>query len=159
VAPDFTLRSAMDNTEVTLSAHRGQVVIMSFWATWCAPCLAEMPHLEQMYKDLGDHNADGTQDFTVLSISIDDARDRSKIKPLIRSKQLSFPVLWDRGSQVSSIYNPSGSAPLTIIIDQEGNLVETIPGYTAGEECEVRQKVLGLLGIDDPNTPEQCQSH
>ncbi len=156
-APDFTLRTVTDNTEVTLSQLRGKVVVMSFWATWCAPCLAEMPHLVQLYQDLGDADADGTDELVVLSVSIDDARDRSKIKPVVKSKQVTHPVLWDQGGKVSKVYNPAGTAPFTVIIDGEGNIVETIQGYAAGEECELRSKVAAVMGVEDAKKPEQCQ--
>ncbi|MEL6347993.1 MAG: TlpA disulfide reductase family protein [Myxococcota bacterium] len=150
-APDFQLRSPMDNQSVKLSDLQGKVVLMNFWATWCAPCMAEMPHLQQMYTDLKE------QGFEVISISIDDARDRSKIKPLVKSKGLDFTILWDQGSRVSQVYNPSGVVPMTVIIDKEGNIIEKKTEYAAGEECELRKTVIGLLEIEDPNVPEQCK--
>ena len=137
-APDFTLRD-LNGQAVTLSQLKGKVVLINFWATWCGPCMAEMPHIQKMYTELKDRG------FAVLSISIDDARDRSKIKPLVVSKGLTFPVLWDDGSRVSSQYNPSGVVPLTIVVDQRGQIALIKHEYAAGEEVELRRAVESLL--------------
>jgi thiol-disulfide isomerase/thioredoxin len=154
-APEIKLRD-LSNQERTLSAEQGKVVLVNFWATWCAPCMVEMPHIQQMYVDLADIDGDGNQDFEVLSISIDDARDRSKIKPLVKTKGLTFPVLWDQSKSVSQIYNPSGVVPMTLIIDQSGEIAMTVQEYAPGEECQLRAKVIELLGVADPAVPEQC---
>ena len=154
-APDFTLRD-LSNKERSLSDEQGKVVLINFWATWCAPCMVEMPHIQQMYQDLADIDGDGNQDFEVLSITIDDARDRSKIKPLVKTKGLTFPVLWDQSKQVSQVYNPSGVVPMTLIINQQGEIAMTVQEYAPGEECHLRAKVVELLGVEDPSLPEQC---
>ena len=73
-AADFTLRD-IDGNSVTLSELRGKVVILSFWATWCGPCKEEMPHLQKMY------DAKKEKGFTALSVSTDDARSASRVKP------------------------------------------------------------------------------
>ncbi|MFT5685222.1 MAG: thiol-disulfide isomerase/thioredoxin [Myxococcota bacterium] len=156
-APEIKLRD-LSNQERTLSAERGKVVLVNFWATWCAPCMVEMPHIQQMYIDLADIDGDGVQEFEVLSISIDDARDRSKIKPLVKTKGLTFPVLWDQNKQVSQVYNPSGVVPMTLIISQEGETALTVQEYAPGEECHLRAKVVELLGVPDPAMPPQCVS-
>ena len=154
-APDFTLRD-LTNQNRTLSDEQGKVVLMNFWATWCAPCMVEMPHIQKMYADLSDIDGDGNLEFEVLSVSIDDARDRAKIKPLVKTKGLTFPVLWDQSKQVSQIYNPSGVVPMTLIIDQTGEIALTVHEYAPGEECQLRAKVVELMGITDPAMPDQC---
>ena len=111
--------------------------------------------VDEMIKE-ADIDGDGNQDFAVLSISIDDARDRSKIKPLVKTKGLTFPVLWDQSKSVSQIYNPSGVVPMTLIIDQSGEIAMTVQEYAPGEECQLRAKVIELLGVADPAVPEQC---
>jgi len=150
-APDFKLRSPMDGKEISLSDKRGQVVVVNFWATWCAPCMAEMPHLQQMYIDLKDKGLE------VISISIDDARDRSKIKPMVKSKGLDFTILWDQGSRVSKIYHPRGGGPFRMISDREGNIIGKKAEYASGEECDRRAKGVELLAIEDPKGPKQCK--
>lgn len=167
-APDFTLRQAPQfRDEVTLSDHRGQVVIVNFWATWCAPCLAEMEAFKSVYASVNDTNGDGTVDeadhneagrlpLEIISISVDESRDRGKIVPTIRPKQLPFTIVWDQGKQVSQVYNPNDAVPYTVIVDQEGNIVERIEEYAQGEECHVFDTVTTLLGRTDATRPEQC---
>lgn len=168
-APDFTLRKAPQfKDEVTLSAHRDQVVIVNFWATWCAPCLAEMDAFKDVYAAINDTNGDGKVDdadkneagklpLEVISISVDESRDRGKIMPTIRPKQLPFTIVWDQGKKVSQVYNPNDAVPYTVLVDQNGAIVERIEEYAQGEECHVLDKVAELLGRTDVVKPAQCQ--
>ena len=82
-APDFSLRN-INGKQVSLSDFKGDVVLINFWATWCAPCLTEMPHIQKMYTELKDKG------FHVLAISVDAPRDISKIKPLVRRNRFTF---------------------------------------------------------------------
>ncbi len=146
-ASDFTLRD-IDGASVTLSELEGQVVIMSFWATWCGPCKEEMPHLQKMYADL---EKDG---LTVLSISIDDARSASRVKPFIKKNGYTFPVLLDRDATVISSYNPSKTLPYTVVVDREGNVAKKHSGYNPGDEEGLREEVVALLaGGEAPAAP------
>ena len=138
-APDFQLRDINKN-EVSLSDYRGKVVLVNFWATWCQPCLVELPHLQEMYKELKD------RDFVVLSISVDAPRDVSKVKPLVKTRGLEFPVLLDTSSSVLSVYNPSQALPYNVLIDKEGKVVWTKEAYAPGEEAVIKEKVIELLG-------------
>jgi len=138
LAPDFSLRDLKKNM-VKLSDYKGKVVLINFWATWCQPCQAEMPHLQKMYEDLKD---DG---FEVLSISIDEARDAYKVKPLIRRGKYTFTVLLDKHTEVIPLYNPEQTLPYNALVDREGNLVWTKLSYTPGEEKLLREKVVEQL--------------
>ena len=140
-APDFTLRD-IHKKKVSLSDYQGKVVLINFWATWCQPCQAEMPHLEELYKKYKD---DG---FEVLAISIDEARDASKVKPLIRKGDFTFTVLLDKKTQVIPMYNPDQTLPYNALVDREGNLVWTKFGYAPGEEKTIEEKVLKHLGLN-----------
>ena len=142
-APDFTLRN-LTNEAVTLSGFKGKVVVLSFWATWCNPCQAEMPHLEKMYEDLKD------QGLVVVGISADDAKSSSMIRPIVAGKKLTYPVLLDPQTQVVNLYNPNKTLPFTVLIDRAGNLVESHAGYNAGDEVGLREKVVALLGQTSP---------
>jgi len=146
-ASDFTLRD-IDGKSVSLSELKGNVVIMSFWATWCGPCKEEMPHLQKMYGDLKD------QGLTVLSIATDDARSASRVKPFIKKNGYSFPVLLDRDSTVIGTYNPPKTLPYTVVVDQKGEVVKRHSGYNPGDEEELRHLVDELLsGKAPPEAP------
>ena len=138
-AADFTLRS-IEGTEVKLSDYRGKVVMVNFWATWCGPCKVEMPHLDKMDKDF---EAKG---FEVISISTDDARASSKVKPLIKRGGYGFTVLLDKDTSVVSQYNPAKTLPYNVLIDREGNIFKVYQGYNPGDEKEMRHDVEQLLG-------------
>ena len=143
-APDFTLRD-LDGQEVSLSGLKGKVVVMSFWATWCGPCKEEMPHLFEMYKKYGE------QGLVILSISTDDARSASKVKPFIMKMGYTFPVLLDRESTVVGTYNPAKTLPYTVVVDRDGNVAHRATGYNPGDEAELEQKLLPLLGVAAPS--------
>ena len=108
-APAFSLRD-INGKQVSLEDYKGSVVLVNFWATWCGPCQAEMPHLQKMYVDLEE------QGFVVLSISADNARDASKVKPLVKRNRYTFPVLLDKDSTVLNQYNPESVLPYNVLI-------------------------------------------
>lgn len=137
-ASDFTLRDINGNS-VSLASLKGKVIIVSFWATWCGPCKEEMPHLQAMYAELADKG------LVVLSISSDDARTSSRVKPYIQSKGYTFPVLLDTDSAVTGVYNPNKTLPWTVVIGKDFTVAETHAGYNPGDEVKLREIVLGLL--------------
>jgi peroxiredoxin len=137
-ASDFTLRD-IDGNSVTLSELEGKVVVLSFWATWCGPCKEEMPHLQKMLTERRDKG------FEVLSISTDDARSASRVKPFIKKNGYEFTVLLDRDSTVIGTYNPSTTLPYTVVIDQAGQVAKRHSGYNPGDEVELAEFIDGLL--------------
>jgi peroxiredoxin len=137
-APGFTLRD-IDGRSVSLSQFAGQVVLISFWATWCTPCQAEMPHLQRF------HDQYRSQGFTVLSINTDDPRSASQVKPIVKAKQLTFPVLLDRETTVVGLFNPAKTLPFSVLIDRQGAIAKVFTGYTPGDEVLVEEAVRVLL--------------
>ena len=139
-APDFTLRD-LDGRNATLSDHFGKdVILLNFWATWCVPCGAEMPHLEQMYQK---HKGEG---FVVLGIAMDGPETIAQVGPFARRYGLNFPVLLDEETRVVGVYNPKRTAPLNILIDRKGQIARVRNGYNAGDEKLVEADVASLLG-------------
>lgn len=128
--------------EVSLESLQGKVVLLNFWATWCGPCKLEMPHIQSIYDDNKDKG------FVVVSVSIDDARDKSQIKPTIMSKKLTFPVIHDQDTSIVSQYNPTKTLPYTVIIDAEGRISQVHQGYTPGDETALRTEVEELLAAE-----------
>lgn len=150
MAPDFTLRD-INKKEVKLSEQKGKVVLINFWATWCQPCQAEMPHLQAIYDEFKDKG------FEILSISIDEARDSSKVKPLIMRGKYTFPVLLDKQTKVIPLYNPDQTLPYNALVDKEGKLVWTKLSYAPGEEKLLREKVMEYLGIVEETPIKETQ--
>lgn len=137
-APGFSLRD-INGKKVSLEDYKGSVVLLNFWATWCGPCQTEMPHLEAMYKELKERK------FVVLAISADDARNASKVKPLIKRNGYTFPVLLDKDNSVVGVYNPESTLPYNVLIDEKGNIVWKKASYAPGEEVELKEKVLEVM--------------
>lgn len=147
-APAFTLRD-INGKQVSLSDFSGQVVLISFWATWCTPCQAEMPHLQRFYDTYKD------QGFTVLSVNTDDARSSSQVKPLIKSKGLTFPVLLDRETAVVAMFNPAKTLPYGVLLARDGSIAQVFQGYTPGEEVQVEEAIKAALGGEPEPAPAE----
>ena len=126
-APNFSLRD-INGDLYDLSDHKGEVILINFWATWCGPCKAELPHLSLIDKNYEDKNVD------VVVISVDAAREVSKAKAYVKSRNYQFTALFDTDTNVISQYNPSKALPYTLILDREMRIVHTHVGYTAGTE-------------------------
>ena len=112
-APDFTLPT-LEGRTVTLSALRGQVVFLNFWATWCPPCREEMPSIERLHRELR------AQGLVVLAVDVDESPER--VAKFVKDFRLGFPVLLDAGSHVFSSYGAPG-LPTTILIDRKGRVI------------------------------------
>jgi peroxiredoxin len=137
-ATDFTLRD-LDGRDVHLSDYGGQVVLLDFWATWCTPCAAELPHLERLYQE---RRNDG---FVVLAIAMDGPESIAQVAPFARRYDLSFPVLLDDETRVVNVYDPKRVAPLSLLIDRRGLIVRVRNGYNAGDEQLIAADVARLL--------------
>lgn len=120
LAPDFTL-SDMNGKAISLSQFRGKVVMLNFWATWCPPCRAEMPSIENLYRQL---NKSGN--FVLLAVNVEE-NARDSIKEFSSRSSLSFPILLDSKGQAANLYQVNG-IPQTYLIDQKGVIVQKVDG-------------------------------
>jgi len=118
-APGFTL-PGLDGKMVSLSDYRGQVVLVNVWATWCPPCVDEMPSMEKLYRELKGEN------FEILAVSID-ALGEKAVAPFMKKYNLSFPALMDPDGTIKALYQTTG-VPESFIINQEGILIEKVIG-------------------------------
>lgn len=134
-APDFTLKSR-SGENLKLSEYRGDVVMINFWASWCAPCRQEMPLLEELYKKYNDLG------FTLLAVNVEE--DSSKADDLLGEVLVTFPVLFDNTNKVSKLYNVV-AMPSTVIVDRDGNMRYLHRGYLPGYEEEYNKQVKELI--------------
>ncbi len=135
-AAAFTLPD-LSGAEVSLSDHQGRWVLLTFWATWCGPCITEMPSLQQFHS----RNADAG--FSVLAVAV--GSDEAGVRDLVRQQGLTFPVLLDRGDRVASTYQ-AWSVPLTYLVDPDGNLVGVVRGARDWADTASLVRDLAALG-------------
>ncbi len=133
-APDFALRG-LDGRTYRLSELRGRAVVINFWATWCGPCRAEMPAIEEVYRRYGDGR------LMVLAVNVEE--DEERVAPFVQRLGLSFPILLDRDGAVSRRYRVTG-LPTTYLIRPDG----TVDGVRLGPYTRalLQGRVEQLLG-------------
>jgi peroxiredoxin len=119
LAPNFTFPD-LNGQKVSLSDHRGKVVLVNIWATWCLPCREEMPSMQKLYERFKGES------FEILAVSID-ATGREAVAPFMRELNLTFPALLDPKGNIKLLYGTTG-VPESFIIDKDGILAERIIG-------------------------------
>ncbi len=127
LAPDFTATLA-DGSSFTLSEHRGSVILLNFWATWCGPCVEEMPAFERLNSEYGDE---------VYILAINYMEDENTVNQFIQNNGYTFPIAYDVDGSISELY-PSEGIPYTLIIDTDGSVRITFLGG-GGADGQYRQ--------------------
>jgi peroxiredoxin len=138
---DFTLPD-LHGRHVQLSDLRGKVVFINIWATWCQPCVDEMPTIQRLYDLLHGRGLE------VLAVSLDPLAEQV-VKPFMRDYQLTFPVLLDPASQVERLYGTTG-VPESFIVDKGGLLVEKVVGPRDWSHPQMLTLFERLLAVPYP---------
>lgn len=134
-APVFTLKDLNGKT-VTLSAFKGKVVLLNFFATWCPPCRAEMPALNKLYHALKPRGLE------IVAVSTD--RSVNDIKDFLEKHRVDFPILFDGDRSASKQYRVF-SMPTTFLIDRNGMIADKFYGEYDWTEPETKGKIEKLL--------------
>jgi peroxiredoxin len=133
-APEFSLKDA-DGKTVTLADYKGKVVLLNFWATWCAPCKIEIPwfaDFEQRFKDRG---------FAVVGVSLDED-GWEQVKPYIQANKINYRILM--GTDVTAqLYGGVDSLPTTFLLDGDGKIAFTHVGLVSKGDYE--NEIVQLL--------------
>ncbi|MCK4224276.1 MAG: TlpA family protein disulfide reductase [candidate division Zixibacteria bacterium] len=136
LAPNFTLPD-LGGTQISLGDFKGKVVLLNFWATWCAPCKMEIPSLERLYqlrKDKG---------FEILAVSVD-RTSLSKVASFVADYQMSFPVLADQRGEVGRRYWAK-AIPTSFLLDKKGVIRWKVVGTREWGDAFVLSKIDQLL--------------
>ncbi|RKD25003.1 cytochrome C biogenesis protein [Ammoniphilus oxalaticus] len=129
LAPDFELET-IDGNKVKLSDYRGKKVLLNMWASWCPPCRAEIPDMQQFYEQNVDQNV------VVLGVNLTSAeRQPERIPRFIEEFGMTFPIVLDEQSNVSDRYQVS-SIPTSFILDSQGVIQQKIVGPMDREMME-----------------------
>lgn len=133
-APDFT-GELIDGTSITLSELQGKPVIINFWATWCGPCVKEMPAFERLKDDFGDK-------IGIIAVNCGD--DAGTVKDFVEENGYTFPVVLDEEYSISMLY-PTNSIPYTVVVDAEGRVTHISTGALDADTMYERYKeALGV---------------
>lgn len=116
-------------------------VVLSFWATWCPPCLVELPHLDELQEKYEGR-------VTVLAVNIDENSTLSEALELMRKKGYRLRVPLDTTGEIRSALHVAGPIPFELVYDRNGNEIYSQTGYAEGDEKELELQVRALLGED-----------
>jgi peroxiredoxin len=135
LAPDFVLQSSAGVTR-KLSNYRGKVVLVNHWATWCPPCIAELPVLDKLAKDYADKG------LVVLGVAGDD--DSRAVTDFLARQPVHYEVLFDPGGAIGTQYGITGY-PETFFVDREGRVRKQIIGPVPAEGAPSRAEFQGMV--------------
>jgi len=145
-APDFGLAD-LDGNQVRLSDHRGNVVLVNIWATWCLPCLREMPSMQRLW------DAQDQSQFEILAVSIDArlgqqdvaGRPGGDIRAFADSLGLTFTILHDPSGEIQRTYQTTG-VPESFVVGPDGTIYKKVIGAMEWDHGENRDLIERLLG-------------
>jgi peroxiredoxin len=136
LAPDFKLPNTT-GSEQTLADFKDKVVLLNFWATWCEPCVSEMPAMQRLYLKLKDRG------FAVVAIATDDTVDA--IREFQKNYSLDFPILIDQKGTLKTRYKVTG-VPESFLLDRQGRMVMVL-------DPETNQPSVRIVGPRDWDSP------
>ncbi|MGC6471171.1 MAG: TlpA family protein disulfide reductase [Flavobacteriales bacterium] len=127
----------LDNATISSSSfdNDGQPIVISFWATWCKPCIKELSNIAEIYEDWQDETG-----VKVIAISIDDARNMSKVKPKVNAEMWEYEVYCDPNSDFKRAMGVGG-VPHTFLLNDKKEIVYQHTGYKDGDEYELFEKI------------------
>ncbi|MDL2223033.1 TlpA family protein disulfide reductase [Bacteroidales bacterium OttesenSCG-928-M11] len=142
--PSISLKTVEGKTINTAELdNEGKPIIISFWATWCKPCLRELNAIHEMYEEWQEETG-----LKLVAVSTDEAQNVNRVKPLVDRFGWEYEVWLDPNGDFKRAMN-AHTMPTVIIIDGKGNIVETRYGYTDGSETHLIEKVRELIEQED----------
>ena len=121
-------------------AEPGKIIIVSFWATWCVPCIKELEAINEHYPEWKEK-----YNLKLVAVSIDDARNSKKVKPKVLGYGWEYDIILDENSDLARAMNVN-NPPMTFIVDGTGNVVWSHQGYTPGAEEELEAQIKRISG-------------
>ncbi len=149
MAPEFEVVDLAGGL-VRLSDHRGEVVLVNIWATWCGPCRVEMPSMQRLYEKIGDEG------FEIMAVSIDAAVGQfdlignpgGDIEAFADSLGLTFPMLHNPSGDIQRLYRTTG-VPETFLIGKDGVIYKKVAGGTEWDAPEHKEQIQRLLAVSE----------
>ncbi|MDW7710431.1 MAG: TlpA disulfide reductase family protein [Deferrisomatales bacterium] len=139
-APDFVL-TTLEGDQVTLSAYRGNVVLLDFWATWCPPCRTSIAHNVELQEKYGPRG------FTVLGLSLD--KNPEDVEQFLRRQDVNFPMMF-LDEPTRQAYGGVPTIPYSVLIDRTGRIRQKKLGFTREVAESVERTIERLLTEGTP---------
>jgi cytochrome c biogenesis protein CcmG/thiol:disulfide interchange protein DsbE len=121
-------------------APEGKITVFSFWATWCKPCIAELDAIKDLYPEWKEK-----YNVEFVAVSVDDARTSARIKTVAANKGWEYTIVNDASKEFQTAMNVS-NPPLTVLVNQKGEIIFEHLGYTSGDELELEEKIKAAAG-------------
>ena len=139
--PNVTIKNLQGkDVNIAKLSNNGKPFVITFWATWCGPCIKEHNALDEVYADWRDETG-----VKIYSVSIDDSRSTAKVKPFVEGKGWDFEVLLDVNKDLARAMNVN-NPPYTFLFDGQGHLVYQHSGYFEGAENDLYEEILKVVG-------------
>lgn len=144
--PSFSARSLDGDTTLALSAYRGKVIYLDFWASWCGPCQTAMPLLDELRKEFP------SDQFQVIAVNLDE--NPEKAKAFLARHPVSYPSVSDPQGNLPKSFGLK-TMPTSYLIDRAGVVRYVHPGFRASDVDELRKKIKEVLNSGSlPASPE-----
>ena len=145
--PNIQLKDLSGNMiDAASISNEGKPIVVSFWATWCKPCIRELNAINDQYIDWQDETG-----VKLVAVSVDDSRNSSRVKPFTKSQGWEYEVYLDENQELKRALNVN-NIPHTFLLDGEGNIVWQHNGYIPGDEdhlYELIEKLNAGLPIEE----------
>lgn len=139
---EFTLPD-LDGNDVSLQKiiDKSNVVMLSFWATWCTPCKEEMKKMADLYDKYKDKG------FEYVALNVDNQKSVAKVKAFITSQGYTFPVLLDTDKHVFEGYSGKDEMPYSVLINKKKEIIAVHIGFKTGDEVTIEKEIKEALDI------------
>ncbi|MGF1510684.1 MAG: TlpA family protein disulfide reductase [Myxococcota bacterium] len=143
-APSF-VGTTTEGASLASAALRGQVVLLDFWATWCGPCVAALPHLEALRQEFADDR------FRVLGIN-QEPDSKNRVRRFLRRRAVGFPSVFDEGGAIARRYGVH-TFPTSFLLDPKGRVLRVYRGYVSPDR--LRRDVEDALALGKEAGPQE----
>jgi len=139
-APEIAAEAVTGEGPATLADASGKVVILDFWATYCAPCKKSFPKYQELVDQFGG-------ELAVIAISVDNPEDATKeqLEAFVKETGVKFSIVWDKDQAAAKKYSPP-KMPTSFVVDKTGVVRHIHAGYETGEEEKIAEEIKALLG-------------